>query len=255
MTTPTTSLAPRDLLARWEEQQSAYVAHRENRFEVMLDVLRLHSPAEPTVLDLACGPGSIADRVLARLPGSRVVAADYDPVLARLAETVLGEYGERATVIDADLAEPGWSRRFTEWSFDAVLTSTALHWLSPQQLLGVYTELAAILPPGAVLLNADHLRFGAEHPTLAEMSARHDEQVQQAAFAAGAGTWGEWWTLAGQLPDLARRIAERERRFADRPPQPLAPLAFHQAALRTAGFTEVGTVWQYLDDYVVFARR
>ncbi|GAA1724156.1 class I SAM-dependent methyltransferase [Nonomuraea bangladeshensis] len=253
MTAPV--LTPRDLLARWEEQQSAYVAHRENRFEVMLDVLRLHCPAEPTVLDLACGPGSIADRVLARVPGSRVVAADHDPVLARLAETVLSEYGDRATVVDADLAEPGWSRRFADRRFDAVLTSTALHWLSPSQLLGVYTELAAILPPGAVLLNADHLRFGPGHPTLAELSARHDEQVRQAAFTAGTPTWDAWWTLAGQLPDLAERVPERERRFADRPPQPLAPLPFHLAALRTAGFTEVGTVWQYLDDYVVFARR
>ncbi|PZG23365.1 class I SAM-dependent methyltransferase [Nonomuraea aridisoli] len=221
----------------------------------MLDVLRLHSPAEPTVLDLACGPGSIADRVLGRLPGSRVVATDYDPVLTRLAETVLGEYGERATVIDADLAEPGWSRHFATWRFDAVLTSTALHWLSPRQLLGVYTELAAILPPGAILLNADHLRFGPEHPTLTEVSARHDEQVQRAAFAAGARTWQEWWAMAAQTPELAERVAERERRFADRPPQPLSPLAFHLAALRTAGFAEVGTVWQYLDDYVVFARR
>jgi SAM-dependent methyltransferase len=255
LTAPATSLSPRDLLARWEEQQSAYVAHRENRFEIMLNVLRLRSPAEPTVLDLACGPGSIADRVLAHLPGSRVVALDYDPVLTRLAETVLSEYGERAVVIDADLAAPGWSARLPPWRFDAVLTSTALHWLSPQQLLGVYTESAAILPPGAVLLNADHLRFGAEQPTLGEMSARHDEQVQESAFAGGARTWDEWWALAARLPDLADRLAERERRFADRPPQPLASPAFHLAALRTAGFTETGTVWQYLDDYVVFAKR
>ncbi|GAA3158461.1 class I SAM-dependent methyltransferase [Nonomuraea salmonea] len=245
-------MTPHELLACWEEQQSAYVAHRENRFEVMLDVLRLHVPAEPAVLDLACGPGSITGRVLARVPGARVVATDHDPVLARLAELVLGD---RATVIDADLAEPGWSRRFTEWRFDAVLTSTALHWLSPRQLLGVYTELAALLPPGAVLLNADHLRFGPEHPALADVSARHDEQVRRAAFTAGAPTWDAWWALAGRLPALAERLPERERRFADRPPQPLAPLAFHLAALRTAGFAEVGTVWQYLDDYVVFARR
>ncbi|MEU6411129.1 class I SAM-dependent methyltransferase [Microbispora sp. NPDC046933] len=255
MTAPATFLSPRDLLARWEEQQSAYVAHRENRFEVMLDILRLHSPAEPTVLDLACGPGSISDRVLARLPGSRVVAADYDPVLVRIAQTVLAEYGDRATVLDTDIAAPGWADVLARHRFDAVLTSTALHWLSPRQLLGVYTELAAILPPGAVLLNADHLRFGAEHPTLREVSERHEKRVQEAAFAGGACTWDEWWALAGRLPDLAGLLAERERRFADRPPQPLAPLAFHLAALQTAGFTEVGTAWQYLDDYVVFARR
>jgi SAM-dependent methyltransferase len=245
----------RDLLTRWEEQQSAYVAHRENRFEVMLDVLRLHAPEKLTVLDLACGPGSIADRVLARLPDSRVVATDYDPVLARLATTILAEYGGRAAVIDADLATPGWAGAFTQWRFDAVLTSTALHWLSPAQLLDLYTELARLLPPGAVLLNADHLRFGTGRPTLREISAAHDAQVRKTAFAGGALTWEQWWALAEELPELAELLPERERRFADRPPQPLAPLGFHLAALRTAGFSEVGTAWQYLDDYVVFARR
>ncbi|MET0416762.1 MAG: hypothetical protein ABW022_12165 [Actinoplanes sp.] len=57
------------------------------------------------------------------------------------------------------------------------------------------------------------------------------------------------------FPELAALRPERERRFADRPPQPLSSLEFHLAALRTAGFTETGTVWQYLDDYVVLARR
>ncbi|GAA1008135.1 hypothetical protein Aple_045280 [Acrocarpospora pleiomorpha] len=255
MTISDTSLTARDLLDRWEQQQSAYVAHRENRFLVMLEILRLHSPETLTVLDLACGPGSISDRVLARLPGSRVVATDYDPVLARLAETALAEYGTRSEVIDADLATPGWADAFRPWRFDAVLTSTALHWLSPGQLLGVYTELAGILPPGALLLNADHLRFEPHLPTLREISAGHDAQVQGSAFAAGVPTWDQWWAMAAEIPELAERLPERERRFADRPPQPLAPLEFHLAALRTAGFAEVGTVWQYLDDYVVFARR
>ncbi|MDP9841914.1 class I SAM-dependent methyltransferase [Streptosporangium lutulentum] len=254
MTTSTPSPTSYDLLSRWEEQQAAYVAHRENRFQVMLDVLGLHCPADLTVLDLACGPGSIADRVLSRFPQARAVAVDYDPVLAHLARSILERHG-RATVIESELAHSGWSSALSAWSFDAVLTSTALHWLSPGQLLEVYTELARLLPPGAVLLNADHLRFGADRPTLRHLSAGHDAEVQRAAFADGAATWEQWWALAASDPDLTPLMPERERRFADRPPQSPAPLEFHLAALRTAGFTEVGTVWQYLDDHVVFARR
>jgi trans-aconitate methyltransferase len=79
MTTSATSPTSHDLLSRWEEQQSAYVAHRENRFQVMLDLLALNCPPDLTVLDLACGPGSIADRVLSRFPQARAVATDYDP--------------------------------------------------------------------------------------------------------------------------------------------------------------------------------
>jgi trans-aconitate methyltransferase len=256
MTTPSSAqVTSRDLLSRWEDQQAAYVAHRENRFQVMLDVLGLHCPDDFTVLDLACGPGSITDRVLSRFPRARAAAVDYDPVLTRLARSVLEPYNGRATVVESDLAHAGWSSALPGWSFDAVLTSTALHWLSPGQLLEVYTELAQLLPPGSVLLNADHLRFGDESPTLRRLSAAHDAAVQRAAFADGAATWEQWWTLAADHPELAPLMLERERRFADRPPQPPAPLEFHLAALCTAGFAEVGTVWQYLDDHVVFARR
>ncbi|MFF5248530.1 class I SAM-dependent methyltransferase [Streptosporangium sp. NPDC000095] len=262
MTAPTdvpppasSSVTSRDLFSSWEEQQSAYVAHRENRFQVMLDVLDLHCPGDPTVLDLACGPGSITERVLSRFPRARAVAVDHDPVLTRLARSVLARHDDRATVVECDLAHAGWSSALPGLSFDAVLTSTALHWLSPGQLLEVYTELARLLPPGSVLLNADHLRFGDDHPALRRLSASHDAAVQRAAFTDGAATWEQWWATVAHHPELAPLLPERERRFADRPPQPPAPLEFHLAALRTAGFAEVGTVWQYLDDHVVFARR
>ncbi|MET0416763.1 MAG: hypothetical protein ABW022_12170 [Actinoplanes sp.] len=50
-----------------------------------------------------------------------------------------------------------------------MVSSTALHWLSTTQLLGVYQVAAALLPPGGLLLNADHLRFD-DPSTLHELS-------------------------------------------------------------------------------------
>ncbi|UZI32787.1 class I SAM-dependent methyltransferase [Streptomyces sp. VB1] len=249
------ALSPRGLLERWDSQQSAYVAHREQRFQSMLDVLRLHLSEPFHVLDLACGPGSLADRVLTAFPQARVTAVDYDPVLLRLAGAVLAEHGDRATVLDADLVRAGWAEPLAGQRIDAVVSSTALHWLSPSQLLGVYTALADLLPAGALFLNADHLRYGPGNDTLKDLSARHDAEVQRASFTAGADTWDAWYELATAQPGTAPFVAERRLRFADRPPQPHSPLHFHLAALSTAGFAEVGTVWQYLDDYVVFARR
>ncbi|GAA0484998.1 hypothetical protein Ade02nite_08360 [Paractinoplanes deccanensis] len=242
------------LLRAWDEQQSAYVAHRENRFAVMLDVLRLSFPGgRPHVLDLACGPGAISRRVLETFPEARVTAVDYDPILLRIAAGALAEFGDRARVLDADLIAPEWTAGVGK--VDAVLTSTALHWLSPAQLLAVYQAAAELLPPGGFLLNADHLRFDDRSPALRDLSARHDEQTQRAGFAAGALDYAAWYAEAAREPGLAALVPVREKRFADRPPQPLAPLEFHLAALRTAGFAEAGTAWQYLDDYVVLARR
>ncbi|MET8199953.1 class I SAM-dependent methyltransferase [Micromonospora taraxaci] len=247
--------AARRLLDLWDEQQSAYVAHRDLRFDAMADVVRLHCPDNLTILDLACGPGAISDRMLAEFPRATSIAVDYDPILLQVARRALGRYPARAEVHDVDLLVDGWEEALTGRRVDAVLTSTALHWLAPEQLLRVYTTVARLLPAGGVLLNADHLRFGESAPTLRDVAGRHDAQVQQEAFAAGALTYSDWYAEAARHPELAGLVALRERRFADRPPQALAPLEFHLAALRTAGFTEVGTVWQYLDDYVVFARR
>jgi len=287
MTDQFTPADARRLLDLWDTQQAAYVAHRENRFQAMRDVLRLHLGDRPaTVLDLACGPGALTDRVLTELPAARCVAVDYDPMLLRIATAALADHGDRADVRDLDLvavdydpmllriataalADHGdradvrdldlvaddWADRLGVDTVDAVVSSTALHWLSPAQLLAVYTAAARLLRPGGILLNADHLRFGPEQPTLATLAQRHDEQTQQAGFAAGALRYDAWHTEAARTPALAALTDERQRRFADRPQQPAAPLQFHLAALRTAGFAEVGTIWQYLDDHVVFGRR
>ncbi|MDP9792759.1 SAM-dependent methyltransferase [Catenuloplanes nepalensis] len=245
----------RDLLDAWDRQQEAYIAYREQRFEVMLDVLRLVHGDEFTVLDLACGPGAISDRVLTAFPKARVIAVDFDPILLTVAKNALTErHGtDRVTILDADLTAPGWEQHVERT--DAVLSSTALHWLSPTELSAVYTTAAGLLTDNGVLLNADHLRFGPANPTLADVSERHDARTQAAAFASGTLDYQQWYDEAARHPDLAALAGEREKRFANRPPQPLAPLAFHLAALDAAGFTETGTVWQYLDDYVVFARR
>jgi trans-aconitate methyltransferase len=57
-----------DWLRRWDAQQEGYVPEREARFTAMLDALADLLPASFTALDLACGPGSISQRLLARFP-------------------------------------------------------------------------------------------------------------------------------------------------------------------------------------------
>ncbi len=60
-------------------------------------------------------------------------------------------------------------------------------------------------------------------------------------------------------PRLAPLKAQRDAHFARRPLRRASEdedcsLDFHLAALRQAGFAEAATVWQQLDNYVVFAR-
>ena len=63
-----------ELVRRWDDQQAAYIADREKRFDVILDVLELqHAHAPFTVVDLACGPGSLSARILEKFEHASVI--------------------------------------------------------------------------------------------------------------------------------------------------------------------------------------
>jgi SAM-dependent methyltransferase len=244
------------LVQSWDDQQAAYIAEREQRFGVMLDVIELVTGGGPlVVLDLACGPGSLTRRVLERFPESRVTAVDLDPVLLALAAHDLSEFGDRCRIVEGDLAGRAWADALAGEIPTVAVSTTALHWLAPEALTRLYAQLAEILPAGGLFLNGDHLQYGPDTPTLVAIAARHDAATQARARAAGVATWDEWWAQAAEHPALAPLIAERAARFADRPPNGPIGVDVHLDGLRGAGFAEVGTVWQLLDDHIVFARR
>lgn len=92
-------------LRRWDAQQEGYVPEREARFTAMFDVLAELLPASFVALDLACGPGSISQRLLARFPGARAVAVDVDPVMLALGHGALGTVDGRLRWVT-----PTWPR-------------------------------------------------------------------------------------------------------------------------------------------------
>lgn len=244
-------------LRRWDEQQTGYLPDREGRFEVMLDVLATLLPDEFVALDLACGPGSISERLLARFPRARTVALDLDPVLLALGEGALGMLDGRLRWVEANLAGDDWVEQLGEARIDAVLSTTALHWLTADQLIAVYRQLGGLLPEGGVFLNGDHMAFPPHLPAFAQVAGVVKEGRRADAFERrGVEDWARWWDALRAEPGLEPLFAERDRRFADRPtgfPQPIA--ALHEAALRDAGFRQVGVIWQNLDNRVLMAVR
>ncbi len=239
------------LLASWDQQQSAYIAEREARFNAQLDVLELSVGQDFQVLDLACGPGSLSLRILQRFPQARVTAVDLDPLLLAIARGALAQYGDRIRIIQADLADPECFASLDGLAPQAVVSSTALHWLMPEHQGVLYRNIAELLPDGGVFLNADHQRFDHRHPRVKALAEQHDEQTQQQAWQDGVEDWDRWFANVQELPELAQYRQVRESLFAGRPVPPATALDFQVTSLRQAGFTEAGPVWQLLDDYVI----
>jgi SAM-dependent methyltransferase len=140
---------------------------------------------------------------------------------------------------------------------DAVLSTTALHWLPADSLVRVYRQLGQLVRPGGVFLNGDELPFA---PHLASFrraaDAVRDRQQAQAFERDAVENWDQWWAALAAEPGLAPLLAERERRFGWRKHVGHHPIVdVHEAGLRDAGFREVGVIWQHLDDRVVMAVR
>src|SRR5580693_5788262 len=206
--------AARDWIDRWDRQQEVYMPDREERFTALIDAVEAGAGRpDPLVLDLGCGPGSLAVRLLSRLPAATVVAVDADPVTL-----ALGRAGYASVpglrFVDQDLREPGWATRLgleAGRPVDAVVSTTALHWLSAAELRSLYVTLAGLLRPGG-------------QPS-------------------GVENWDEWWQAVAADPALAGAAAERSQGLVHHSNEG-AKLAAHADALRAAGFAEVGTLWQ-----------
>ena len=245
-------------LRRWDVQQEGYVPEREARFTAMFDALAELLPASFVALDLGCGPGSMSQRLLTRFPEARAIAVDLDPVLLAIGRGALGTFDGRLRWVAADIASADWLDAVAVTRVDAVLTTTALHWIEPEPLVRLYCDLAALLNPGGLLLNGDHLAFGPTLPTFARLSqSALDHQWTDAAFSARRiETAEQWWDSLASEPAFTSLLAERTAAFAGKQRQDSPPgFDFHTAAIRDAGFQEVGTIWQVLSDRVTLAVR
>jgi SAM-dependent methyltransferase len=246
-----------DWVRRWDDQQQHYMVNREERFDVILDVVAEVTGGAPrAVLDLCCGPGSLAARVLARFPGVSVVALDNDPVLMLLGRRAYGGYGGRLTWIEADLRQPHWPEALAAQApFDAVVSTTALHWLGTEPLRQAYAGAAGLLVPGGVIVNGDHF-FEPERPRVSAVQAA----LRRSDGGDDDDVWRLWWeelaSAAADDDELAAAFDERSRRDAEHPDSTVTPpLADHLDALRNAGLGDAGTVWQHGDDRVLVAMR
>jgi len=242
-------------MERWDAQQTSYLPRREERFAVMIDAVEVACGPDPLVLDLAAGPGSLAQRLLARLPAARAVAVDVDPVLLAMGRSVLGDQGGRLAWAEADLRAPGWAGALPGARFDAVLSTTALHWLPPADLLRVCHDVAGLLRPGGLFLNGDHLGFAPSQPTLRRV-VTGVRDLRHGRARLPAETWTQWWEAVAREPGVDALIERRVALAHEVWHGDVAPLeVLHAAALADAGFAEVAVLWSDLDDRVLAAVR
>jgi SAM-dependent methyltransferase len=230
------------------------VPDRERQISALLDVVEAMAGTAPTVLDLACGPGTITCRLFDRLPRGRSIAVDVDPVLLTIASATFAD-DDRVQVVRADLRDQGWSDALPESQVDAVLTATALHWLPEDAVRRLYRDLARLVRRGGVVAHSERMPL-TDLPRLAPALAEIEQQPQAGRDDRRA-RWDAWWGQASREPALQPAVEQRRAVFETTYPSGefSPPADWHITALRDAGFAEAGLVWRSGPAAVIAAVR
>jgi SAM-dependent methyltransferase len=230
--------------------QDRYLVRRAERFQILIDLVCVlcvtpERPA-PRVLFLGCGPGSLMEPLLDAIPQAQGIGVDFHPAMLLLARERLAHFGvhpsarARVHLIQADLRDPSWAGGLP-LPLDAVLSATALHWLRPEPLTALYRQVARMLRPGGLLLNADHV--GSEYPPLQRVWERHRAAMREREGYWDADDWDGWWEAYGRALGLKRGPRETIDGWEGGIEEGL-PLAWHLDRLRECGFRWVDCFWR-----------
>jgi tRNA (cmo5U34)-methyltransferase len=134
----------------YDGQRRRLVPCFESFYGTAVDVLALREGPVGRVLDLGAGTGLMSEAVLDRYPQAELVLLDgAAEMLAQAAERLRGK---RATRVHADLREA-----LPDGPFDAVVSALAIHHLEHADVRGLLGRIHAVLRPGGVFVNAEHV--------------------------------------------------------------------------------------------------
>lgn len=111
-----------------------------------------------TVLELGSGPGFLAAYLIDKLPAVQLTLLDFSTAMHDLARARLGPRAARASFVERNFKEPGWSQGLGR--FDAVITNQAVHELRHKRYAAsLHAAVKDVLRPGGSYLVSDHF-FG-----------------------------------------------------------------------------------------------
>ena len=210
-------------VADWIARQEAQSAERRPLFAKVRALLPKGLGESFRYANLGAGPGNLDELVLDRFTGARAVLIDGSQPMLEHARKRLARFGDRAELVTADIALPGWEAT-AGGPFDVVVAARAVHHAGdPDRIRALFQEILGALSPGGVFINLDYVRFA-------------DPAFQQ------LGVWG------GGDPDAAYQIATPHMELP-------ASVEDQLTWLREAGFAAAECVYREFQTVIVVAAR
>jgi len=158
---PELNLFDRDA-GRYNATRRQLIPCFDDFYGTLIERLPFDVAAELEFVDLGAGTGLVTSMLLERFPNSRVTLVDVSENMLEQARIRLESYSDRLSWVVSDFERVEFVS-----SYDAVVSSLAIHHLNAAGKRVLYEKVFGSLKPGGWFLNADEV----EGPTAA------DEQV------------------------------------------------------------------------------
>lgn len=144
----------RAYVRKWAETADARRPHRPAMFTYITGLVSALGAPSPRVLELGCGPGTLAAALLGTIADMTYDGIDYSPAMLELAGERLAAFGTRVCLHRADLRED-WTA-LAPSKVDAIVTNQALHDLGSDDAVALtYRRARALLRPDGLFVNAE----------------------------------------------------------------------------------------------------
>jgi tRNA (cmo5U34)-methyltransferase len=134
----------------YEAERRRLVPCFDGFYGTAVRMLSLRSGEINRVLDLGAGTGLMSRAVLAVFPEAEMVLVDGASEMLAEARRRLPQ--DAISTVEADLRDP-----LPEGPFDAVVSALAIHHLEDPDKRRLFGRIAAVLRPGGVFVNAEHV--------------------------------------------------------------------------------------------------
>jgi len=210
----------------WAEENPAINSSRRQHLDLLLAILADHlnmAQVPRRVLDVGCGHGVVAERVLREIEGTTLVGVDGSPPMLEMARETLAPFEERARLIHEDF-ETMAPEALTGGPFGAAIAVQAIHNCSDEGKQKTLASVRTVLAPGGLFLLMDRMRL---------------------ATPALFGVYHTIWQMVGAAFNTQQlegeSFVEHERSVRERGDKP-GSVEQNLLWLREAGFREVAPV-------------
>lgn len=218
------------------------VPYAADQIAVMLRVIAAGGGPVRRIADLGCGSGVTARAILAQHPQATAVLVDFSEPMMAAARTELSNHRPAPVFVVADLAAAGWAAPVQGHApFDVVASSYAIHHLPDARKRELYAEIFALLAPGGLFVNVEHVAS-----RTAAIEAMSDALLIDTLYAFQRGKGAEV-----SRDQVARDFVHRPDKAANI----LAPVELQCEWLRAIGFADVDCFFKVFELAVFGGRR